>query len=283
MPPKQQQLDGLSYFETGDLLSFNNWTELFSGVDTVIHLCALVHQMDNSPSRDDYRKANSELPTKIASMASECGVEHFIFLSSVKAVGEQSIPGCALDESSKCSPEDPYGASKLEAENSLTALAQSNKIALTILRPPLIYGPEMKANMLRLFGAIHRRLPLPLGGVKNSRSVLYIENLTSALEAIVFNSAKARGCFFVSDKTAISTPELVNNIAKGLSVKHRNIALPVPLLTFAGAMLGKTPLIHKLTSSLEINSTKLQTQMHWEPPYSTQEGISKTAKWFLER
>ncbi len=205
-------------------------------------------------------------------------VRRFIFLSSVKVHGEDS-GGRTYGEEDALNPEDSYGRSKLEAERALTETAARNGMELAMIRPPLVYGPEVKANFLRLLGWIDAGVPLPLASVRNRRSLIYLGNLVDMIARCAEHPA-ARGPFLASDEETVSTPELVSRIARALGRSARLVRTPPVLLRVAGMIAGRRDEIRRLTGSLVVDSSRARRLLDWRPPYTLDAGLAETARWF---
>ncbi|MGB6019589.1 MAG: NAD-dependent epimerase/dehydratase family protein, partial [Sulfurimonadaceae bacterium] len=184
-----------------------------SNTDTLVHLSALVHRMDGA-SEEAYNEVNLIKTVALAKKAKDAGVKQFIFMSSVKVYGEES--DTPYNETTPCHPKDPYGESKLEAENALLSL-ESEAFKITIVRTPVVYGEGVKANILKLIGLTDNYSYLPFGGIANRRSMVYVENLTHLVAEIIVQ--KKEGVFLASDDHAVSTTHLIRSIAKALNKK----------------------------------------------------------------
>jgi nucleoside-diphosphate-sugar epimerase len=256
----------------------------FAGADVVAHLAARAHRMEDTAGDPlaRYRAVNVELTRTAVRAAADAGARMFIFASSVKAMGERTtIP---WTEQMEPRPVDPYGLSKLEAERVVGEEGARYGLRTVILRLPAMYGPGMRANMLRLFGAVARGIPLPFGAIGNRRSFLFIGNAAAAIEAV----ARVRdpgACYFVSDGTDVSTPELVTAIARALDRRPRLVAVPVWLFRLAGKV--GWPLsgdrVQRLLDSLQVDSSRFRADLDFTPPYSLPEGLRETAAWYLGR
>ena len=205
----------------------------------VVHLAARVHVMQDtaSDSLNEYRLANVEGARRLALGAAEAGVRRFVFLSSVKVNGESTSR--PFIESDRPNPHDAYGISKWEAEQALMQIGKDTGMECVILRPPLIYGPDVRANFLSLMRAVARGVPLPLGALENRRSLLYLGNLVDAIRVCLSHSAAAGQVFLLSDGEDVSTPELVRRLAAALRVRPRLLSVPLPLLRLAGWLTGR--------------------------------------------
>ncbi len=263
----------------GAVCADTNWSNALIDQDIVIHLVARTHVLGETNGESLYQQVNVDGTETLAKAAIKSGINRFLYLSSIKALAESSGPK-ALDEGMTPMPEDAYGRTKHQAEKILLELARETAMETTILRPPLVYGPGAKANLLNLIKACDRRLPLPVALIKNRRNLVYLGNLTDALICL----AEAKGAdgeiFHVCDGEAVSTPELVRRISSALGRTPRMIPVPVGLLKIAGFLTGKSDAIDRLTGSLEVNDDKLRRVVGWTPPYNMIQGLEQTAEWF---
>ncbi len=259
------------------------WYEALEGIDTVVHLAARVHVMDE---KDDdplkaYRHANVYGTEHLAREAANHGIKRFVFLSSVKVLGEETeVPYC---ENAPPQPMDPYGISKHEAEDALWKVAAETDLEVVIIRPPLVYGAGVKANFLNLLKLVHLGIPMPLGAVNNCRSLIYRSNLIDAI-VICINHPKAVGqTFLVSDNEDVSTPELIRRVASAMGCPARLFPVPVSVMRFAGKLTGKTAAMDRLLGSLVVDSGKIRRELGWNPPFTMAEGLKETAEWYKVR
>ena len=261
-----------------------DWSEALDGIEGIIHLAARTHVMKDRATDPEglYRDVNVGGTTGLAAAAINYGILRFVYLSSVKALAERSGKQ-TLNESMSPAPEDAYGRTKLEAEKALLAIARGTDMKAVILRPPLIYGPGVKANLLKLLKACDKRLPLPLKLIKNKRSLIYLGNLADALICVLEADGLSVETFLVSDGEAVSTPELVRRISDALGRSPRLAPVPVWVLQLAGALTGKTDIIERLTGSLEIDDSNIREQLGWTPPFSMLQGLAQTAAWFNDQ
>lgn len=240
----------------GDLATFDRWDDLLGGVDCVVHLANLAHVAAAQIARA--RELNVEATARLAQAAAERGVRRFIYLSSAKAeTGEGR--------------EDPYAALKAEAE---AQLARIDGIELVVLRPPLVYGPGVKANFLALMRAIDRGLPLPFASIRNRRSLIYVGNLADAIMRCVDAPAAAGRTYPLSDGAPVSTPDLCRALGAALGRPARLFPFPVALLELA-------PPMKKLTRSLEVDDSAIRAELGWRPPCTFEQGIKSTVQWYL--
>lgn len=268
--------------EVGDIGPGTQWRAALEGVSSIVHLAARTHVMRESAADPltVYREINVEGTRRLAEAAAAAGVRRFVFLSSIKVNGERTglLPFGEADEPR---PEDAYGITKLEAEQVLKRIAAESDMGVTILRPPLVYGPGVKGNFLALMGAVRKGVPLPLGSVDNRRSLVYVGNLVSAIAACVNSDRAAGQTFLVSDGNDLSTPELIRRLATGLGTRARLYRFPTSLLRVAGTLLGRRAQVARLTDSLQVDSVRIRQMLGWTPPFTVEEGLADTARWFV--
>lgn len=267
---------------TGDLESFQDWDLLLRNVDAVIHLAARVHVMGkgSAPVLAAYRRTNVTVTENLVRAAAAAGVRRFIFASSVKAVGEGGTR--PYSETSAVNPTDPYGMSKLEAEQAVQAIGKQTGIETVILRLPLVYGPGVRANFFRLMQLVDRGLPLPLASVGNRRSMIFLGNLVDALRMCLSHKNAAGQIFMVSDGDDLSTPDLIRRIATAMGKKACLVKCPPGLLRIAGSLAGKGPEARRLIGSLSVDSHRIQNELGWTPPYTVEQGLARTVAWYRE-
>lgn len=277
------ELDGLPYTQqVGEITSSLDWEKALKGIDVIYHLAARVHRMKehSNDALAIYRKENVELTEMLAKAASTSGVRRFIFLSSVKVNGESTC-GRPIQAADKPNPGDPYAISKYEAEQAILKIASNTTLESVIFRPPLIYGPGVKANFLRMLKWVDKGVPLPLTLVKNRRSMIYLGNLVDALLLAASHPAVVNKTYLVSDGEDISTPMLISEIAAALGKKAYMWPLPEYLLRFMAALAGKQQEAERLLGSLQVDSSDFCKDTGWVPPYTLTQGISKTVGWYL--
>jgi nucleoside-diphosphate-sugar epimerase len=268
--------------ETGPIGPKTNWEIALEDIDTVVHLAAHVHVMNASDSNQNsiYRRVNTEGSQELAKIAVKKKVRKFIYLSSIKVNGEGKKS--AYSESDEPKPSDPYGLSKWEAEKVLQQIVSDSNMELVILRPPLVYGPGVKANFLQLIKIIEKGLPLPLANVKNRRSFIFMGNLIDIIIACIQNPKAAGETFLVSDGKDISTPDLIRQLALALGKSPLLFSAPTPLLKQLSRLVGMPELTNRLLDSLWIDISKIQKRLNWMPPYDLEEGLRITADWYLQ-
>jgi UDP-4-keto-D-QuiNAc 4-reductase len=255
---------------------------ILSSIDVVIHLAARVHQMKDTSADplSEFRSINTQATKDLAIAAATAGVKRFVYLSSIKVNGDgQAAP---YTEQSEPQADDPYGMSKWEAECVLNDLAATTGLEVVILRPPLVYGAGVKANFLNLMKLVDRGIPLPLGAVQNQRSLVYVGNLVDAIATCATHPNAVGQTFLVSDNADVSTAELVEKIAKSMNKPVRLVSISPVLLTNLARIFGKTATVDRLFGSLTIDSSKLRQTLNWQPPFSLEEGLEQTARWFQD-
>jgi len=240
-----------------------------TGIETVVHLSALVHQM-NGASPEQYEKINVKQTIELAKKAKKSGVQHFIFMSTVKVYGEETL--LPYNENSKCAPEDDYGKSKYNAEQALQEL-ESDDFIVSIIRTPIVYGYGVKANIKNLVNLVKKVPILPLGGINNKRSMVYLGNLCHLIECVI--KQRQKGIFLASDDAPLSTNFLIKLISKALNKKVSLIKIPF----FESFLKYIKPSFHKrLYQSLEIDNTLTKERLTLKSPYTTEEGINTMIK-----
>jgi len=268
----------------GDIGPDTDWSAALAGRQAVIHLAAHVHVM-RGEARDDageFDRVNVAGSETLALQAARAGIRRFVFVSSVKVNGEFSA-GRALVESDPARPVDAYGTSKAAAEIRLHAVSAHTGMELVIVRPPLVYGPGVGANFLKLLRAVDDGIPLPFASIDNRRSLVYVGNLVHALEACLSHSAAAGRTFFVSDDQDVSSPELVRAMAAALGRQPRLFAFRPALLRGIGRLTGNSERIARVTGSLQVDIASIKSALGWRPPWSLQQGLAETATWYRSR
>lgn len=269
---------------TGNLSPEFDWSKNLTGIDCVIHCAARVHQMqdDAQDIQAVYDETNFHGTLNLAKQAVEAGVKRFIFLSSIKVNGEKTEAGKPFTSKVSYPPLDPYGLSKYKAEMALLELAEKTGLEVVIIRPPLVYGPEVKANFQSMMKWVSRSAPLPLGAIHNQRSLVYLDNLVDLIMLCINHPNAANQTFLVSDDYDVSTTQLLQQIK--LSSKSRSILLPIPMSWFnlASSLISKPQIAQRLCGSLQVDISETKKQLNWQPPFSWEQGISETVKYYLQ-
>jgi nucleoside-diphosphate-sugar epimerase len=265
--------------KTGSLDSEGTrWAEALDGIETVIHAASRVHMMRDVSSDPlaEFRRVNTTGTLRLAREAATVGVRRFVFLSSVKVHGESSAHNCPLVETAPPAPNDAYAISKREAEDGLRAIAASSGMEVVIIRPPLVYGPGVKANFASLMRAIARGIPLPLGALHNRRSLVSLTNLVSFIITCMSHPNAANETFLVSDGEDLSTADLARRITVAMNKPERLIAVPPLLVLSVASILGRRASAERLCGNLQVDIAKAQSVLGWSPPISVDEGLRRT-------
>ena len=254
----------------------------FEGCASVVHLAARVHVMydDAADPLAAFRAINVYGALKAADAARRAGAKRFVFVSSTKALSEFDH-GEPLKETDERHPADPYGASKAEAEVMLQEFGMRTGLEIVIVRPPLVYGADVRANFLALMSAIAKGMPLPIGAVTARRSLVYVENLASALVECATHPRAASQIFHVADGEDPGVAELARRLGHHLNRPAHLLPVPVGVLRAAGRLTRKSAQIERLTGSLRVDSTHIRDVLGWHPPYSLDAGLAATTRWFL--
>lgn len=263
-------------FRVDSIDGSTDWQGAFDGVDAVVHLAARVHKMVDTEVDPlaAFRAVNTVGSEALARAAAAAGVRRFVFVSSVKAVGEASAPGQRLDERTLPQPVDPYGVSKREAEQALQRVADETGLEVVIVRPPLVYGPGVGANFRALMRAVERGWPLPLGCVDNRRSLVSVTNLADALRLCVEHPAAAGRIYFVTDGEDVSTAELCRRIGRAVGRPARLLPVPLALFRLAGWLAGRSAAVQRLTGSLTLDSGLIRRELGWRPPQTLDQALA---------
>ncbi|MFH1983066.1 MAG: NAD-dependent epimerase/dehydratase family protein [Pseudomonadota bacterium] len=258
-----------------------DWDTALVGVSAVVHLAARVHRLsDDAPdAAAAYERVNTAGTLRLAAAAAAAGCRRFVFLSTVKVLGEA---GRFRGEGAGQPPADPYGLSKYDAEQGLRRIAETSGMKVVCLRPPLVYGPGVKANFLRLMNWVHCGLPLPLGAVKNRRSLVYVGNLVDAIVRCLTADSVPGFAYSVTDGDDVSTAELIRRIGRAMGKPARLIRCPVRILNWGGALTGKGAEVHRLVQDLAVTYDAFCTDFDWTPPFTMDKGIQETVDWYMD-
>lgn len=266
--------------QVGDLLSTTDWSAALQGVDALVHCAARVHVMqdDSTDPLGAYRAVNVEGTLNLAQQAAAKGVRRFVFVSSIKVNGEATPLGQPFSADSRPLPLDPYGVSKLEAEQGLREIEAKTGMDVVIVRPPLVYGPGVKANFASMLRWVARGVPLPLGAIHNARSMVALDNLVDLLVICLKHPAAAGQTFLVSDGEDVSTTELLHRTAQAM--KKKVVLLPIPtfVLETGAALLGKRSVAQRLCGSLQVDIEKTRSLLRWNPPLNLDQGLIKAVE-----
>ncbi len=230
-----------------------------------------------------YRVVNVAGTRNLAEQAAALGVKRLVYLSSIKVNGERTEGESRFARNDEPLPEDPYGISKWEAEQALWDVSARTGLEVVVVRPPLVYGPGVKGNFWRLLRLVASGVPLPLGAVCNRRSLVGLDNLVDLLTRCVDHPAAAGQTFLVSDNHDLSTPALICRLARALGKSPRLLPVPPSMLRLAGSITGKAAEVERLIGSLQVDITHTREVLNWIPPMSVDEGLRKTAEWYLSQ
>lgn len=266
-----------------DLTGQTDWSDALIERDVVIHSAARVHVM-NEQSADpltEFRKVNVDGTLNLARQAAAAGVKRFIFISSIKVNGEETVSGKPYTAFDTPLPLDPYGLSKHEAEEGLKVLAAETGMEVVIIRPVLVYGPGVKANFRSMISWMNKGVPLPLGSIHNKRSMVALDNLVDLIVTCIDHPAAANQTFLASDGEDLSTTELLQRTARALNKPARLLPVPAGLLEFGAGVLGKRAVAQRLCGSLQVDIRHTCETLGWRPPVSVDDALKKTADAFL--
>ena len=263
----------------GDIGPTTDWSGHFNGIDIVVHLANRAHRSGRGTA--DHNEAESA--RVLADSAAKAGVRRLIHLSSVRAMGESTLPGAPLRATDPPRPSDPYGRGKLAIERALLAAARQSRIEIVILRPPLVYGPEVKANFRALMRLVASGLPLPLAGIDNRRSFIFVDNLVDLTGRVCLHPGAAGQVLLARDAADLSTPELIRLLAAGLGRPARLFSVPRSALAMLHRLPKLGPLLSRLTLSLEVDDAETRAALDWRPPVSPEIGLAATAAAFRNR
>ncbi len=263
----------------GEQTAQTDWSAALAGVQAVVHTAARVHVMQEAASDPlaEFRRVNVQGTLNLARQAAYAGVLRFVFVSSIKVNGESTQPGAAFKADDAPAPLDAYGISKMEAEQGLREIALQTGMEVVIIRPPLVYGPGVKANFSVMMRWLKRGVPLPLGAIHNQRSLVALDNLVDLIVTCLTHPAAANQTFLVSDGEDVSTTELLRRMGQALGRPARLIPVPVSWLKLAAAGVGKPDVAQRLCGSLQVDIEKTRRLLGWTPPVSLDEGLRRAA------
>lgn len=273
---------GVDVVPSGDLQSDFDWRPVLSGCDIVVHTAARAHIRQTTVDQvNELRRVNTDGTLSLARQAAALGVRRFVFLSSIKVNGERTLPGRPFTASDDPAPEDAYGLSKYEAEQGLCAIAEQTGLEVVCIRPVLVYGPGVKANFQSMMRWLARGVPLPLGAVRNHRSLVGVDNVVDLIISCLRHPAAANRTLLVSDGADLSTTELLTALGDALGRPARLVPVPARVLEVGAALLGQRDVARRLLSSLQVDIAATRKLLGWTPPVSVEEGLRSTAQWFL--
>lgn len=265
-----------------DLTEKTDWSSALNEVSAVVHLAARVHVMndDSATPLTEFRRTNAEGTVNLAEQAAAAGVRRFVFVSSIKVNGESTEQDSPFTAEDAPAPVDPYGISKAEAEDALHRISSETGMEVVIIRPPLIYGPGVKANFGAMMQWLSCGVPLPLGRTENERSLLALDNLVDLIITCLDHPAAANQTFLASDDEDVSTSELLRRMGQALGRPARLVPVPPALMRWAARAVGKESLYQRLFGSLQLNVRKTRETLNWTPPLSLDDGLRQAASDF---
>lgn len=260
-----------------------DWSAALDDCNCVVHLAARVHLMNDKAfdPHGEFRRINAGGTLNLARQGVFAGVRRFVYVSSIKVNGEGTLPGQPYTAADLPAPADPYGISKREAEDGLRQLAAESGMELVIIRPPLVYGPGVKANFLAMMDWLYKGVPLPLGAIHNRRSLVALDSLVDLIVTCISHSAAANQTFLVSDGEDLSTTNLLRRMGTALGKPARLLPLPAWLLTAGARMIGKSDLSQRLCGSLQVDISKNKRLLGWVPPVKVNDALRLTAEHYL--
>lgn len=263
--------------QVDDLTQSTDWKAALQGIDLVVHTAARVHVMQDGASDPlaEFRRINVEGTLNLARQAVVTGVKRFVFISSIKVNGEETLLDNPFFADDLPAPTDPYGISKMEAEQGLQNLARETGMEVTIIRPPLVYGSGVKANFKTMMCWLNRGIPLPLAAINNKRSLVALDNLVDLIVICMDHPAAANQIFLAGDGEDLSTSELLQRMARVLRKPARLFPVPARFLELGAVSLGNRALAQRLCGSLQVDISKTQKVLGWTPPISVDEGLKR--------
>ena len=259
------------------------WQKILSGTDVIIHAAARVHVAKDTAADPlaAYRHINVAGTLNLARQAADAGVKRFIFLSSIKVNGDNTTIDRPFRANDQANPGDAYGRSKYEAEVGLQQLSQVSGMDVVVIRPPLVYGPGVRANFLTMMRWVHRGWPVPFGNVENRRSLVALDNLVDLIKTCCVHPAAANQVFLISDDEDVSTTELLRRIGVALQRPARFFPLPPALVRAFAAIAGKHGQVARLLGSLQVDIDKTRKLLGWSPVVNMEAALQETARQYL--
>jgi nucleoside-diphosphate-sugar epimerase len=278
----QPPVEGLESVMLPELSEAQDWHAALGDVDVVVHLAARVHVMREQAADPlaAFRQTNVGGTLALARAAVAHGVRRFIFISSIKVNGERTVPGQPFTAQDIPDPQDPYARSKLEAEQGLAQLSGAHPMQLTVIRPPLVYGPGVGANFRALMRWLQRGVPLPLGAIHNHRSLLARDNLADLIVTCLDHPAAANRTFLASDGEDLSTTQLLRRLGAALGCPARLVPVPAALLQGLARVAGQGAVAQRLCESLQVDASATRALLGWRPPLGVDAALRQTAAAF---
>jgi len=282
--PGSALMPGCERIAVGEIGPYTDWQPFLQKMNSVVHLAARVHVMREEASDPlaEFRRVNVEGTLNMARHAAAAGVQRFVYMSSIKVNGEETVTGQSFSEDDQPAPHDAYAVSKWETELGLRELAGKTGMEVVVIRPPLVYGPGVKANFLAMMQWLNRGIPLPLGAIRNKRSLVALDNLADMIITCLGHPSAANQTFLAADGEDLSTPELLRRTGEALGKPARLLPVPGRILEAGAALVGKRAVAQRLCGSLRVDINKARVLLGWNPPQSVDQALRLTARHFLE-
>jgi len=281
---QKKLFEGSKVFNIGEIDLNTNWKDALDGVNCVVHCAARVHMMEKKQkdSLNVYRRINVDGTKNLAKQAALRGIKRFIFLSSVKVNGEETITSKSFKYDDIPQPEDAYGISKWEAEQALLEIFKQTGLEVVIIRPPLVYGEGVKGNFLRLLDIVYKQIPLPFAKINNLRSFVGLDNLIDLIICCIEHPKAGGKTFLVSDGEDLSTTDLIRKLSKFMNKSPRLLQVPQLITQLIGRLVGKSLEVKRLLGSLRVDNSYTREILGWSPVLSLDESLAKTVRWYLK-
>jgi nucleoside-diphosphate-sugar epimerase len=271
-------IEEFEHCKTSDLSANTDWSEALIGVDVVVHCAGRAHILKDTSvdPLEEFRISNRDGTIKLGIQAAKLGVKRFIFLSSIGVNGAASLKNQPFSELDEPAPHNEYALSKLEAENALFEISRDTGMEVVVIRPPLVYGYAAPGNFALLVQAVRSRLPLPLGGIQNLRSMIFIGNLVDFIFQVAVNPKAANQIFLISDDEDLSIGDVIYKISRAMNMRTFLLPFPLVLLRLLAKCIGAHDKVERLCCTLQIDSSKARKMLGWSPPFSQEEGFSRS-------
>lgn len=270
---------GVDLVLTGNLSSSTNWEDSVKDVDCIVHTAGRAHIMKSKGVDHciEFTKVNVDSVCRLAEQAARTGVKRFIFISSIGVNGAETF-NMSFSEVSRSQPLTDYARSKFEAEEKLKEICSTSGMEFVIVRPSLVYGESAPGNFGRLLELIYKGVPVPLGSVRNRRSMLGIDNFSDFIRVCVVHPKAANEIFLLADSDDVSTPQLIHLLSEGMEKTSRLYSVPVQLLKLGARLFGKMSMFQQLCGSLQVDISKARNLLDWSPPENIVDGLRREAR-----
>ena len=281
---QEELFEGGKVFNIGEIDSNTNWNDALDGVDCIVHCAARAHTTENKQTvlLNAYRRINVDGTKNLAKQAVAIGIKRFIFLSSIKVNGEETIATKSFKYNDISQPEDAYGITKWEAEQALLEISKQTGLEVVIIRPPLVYGEGVKGNFLRLLDIVYKQIPLPFAKINNLRSFVGLDNLIDLIICCIEHPRAGGKTFLVSDGEDLSTTDLIRKLSKFMNKSPRLFQFPQLIIQLTARLVGKSLEVKRLLGSLRIDNSYAREILGWSPVLSLDESLAKTVRWYLK-